>query len=40
MIESKHVVAWRLVERRQLLCVFFVPMGWGGVGWGNNVLFF
>ena len=33
---SDLVGGWRLVERRQLSCVF-VPVGWGGVG--NNVLF-
>ena len=33
-----HVVGWRLVERRQLSCIFCL----GGVGWGvvgDNVIF-
>ena len=42
--KSNIHVGWRLIECRLLFLAFFdlflfFVMGWGGVGWDNNVMF-
>ena len=42
-VDTLHVVGWRLINDRQLFGYFYTfilscLVGWGGVGWDNNVM--